>query len=710
MKRTALAIVVLTLILSGCGGDSGTGPQPQDETPIAADTIGTAGGTLVADDFELEVPAGAFDSDAELELYESSADHGFGDNCVSRFFRLEGMPDSFSDTLKIRIDFDGTLSGSTYVAMGEATTLYGDEEEPVEGFVYAFHLATESSGYAEAHIPPGTSGLVARSGAGAASSREDAFLVISGMAVHKTSEHFRVRYPLGLYAYVDDVVNYLEAAHDTVESMGMGYSGKPWSWPAKVLLNNSGGHGITRITVHEGKMCLGMKSSFVTEDNLPQMRVLLGNLMVRSAQRIPSQRAYFEGNHMPWHFAVVCYMQEMWIEPGGFTSPPGFSGKEDHALEGLPLSSLAGESGDRGFAWAAVVKHLTGLYGRKFVGDIYKETQTTSKNAVQALFERAPDPAYNWWPQFVDKYVTGKYYGVEGSVLLLKIASKDKYTIDSKDDTLQTFNHDIPQVSARLNRIYLDYALIAETATLEISLTATGVNEDYYTLLVYKTKDGSMELIGSGNTVTVTDLRDLTIAGYDIIPIEVISYNDDPYTSDVSTQLKYRVTDLPPYNQVYISLNSANILFEDNYGTEWWDDTYGGFWEGEGSWNGNTFHASWANRDLPGVGTATGSLTVTVDPNTKDVLTFRAAETRVSPTGFTFVDSIVGQNVPLDHEQTSPSYHRMCQVIGTGACSSISTFAYRRDHAPTTTWVRSKNHACQTETHLNVSFWYDSGE
>lgn len=707
MKRTVLIFALLILTISGCGGDSGTNPQSEEDIPLAADTIGAAGGTLISDEFELEVPAGAFDADAELKLYESSEDHGFGDNCISRFFRLEGLPETFNDTLTVRIDFEGSVSESTYVGAGEKITFYEDGIEPADGFIYSFYLATTTSGCAEAKIPPPDTGLRARANTRAASTGDDHYAVFTEVRVEMPTEHFTIDHPLEIALLMSFVEDYIEAAHDTVVSVGMGYAGNQWSWPAKLTVSDFSGGGLTRHRVTDKGLFMCMKPSLVTEDMLPEARRLLGNLMVRAAQNIPNDAEYLGDDYIPWHNAVVCYMQEEWMEPSGFTRPPSFAGREPYALSGLPIGSAGSDAPSRAIGWAAVVKHLTGLYGRKIIGDVYKITQTTTKNPVKALFEVLPDPAYNWWPQFVDKYVTGQYYGVEPSVLLLHISTGDKYTIGSASDTLKTYSHNVPQVSARMNRIYLDYALISEDVSLEINLGATEVNEDYYTLLVYKTKDGAMELVGSGHTVTVTGLRDLTIAGYDIIPIEVISYNDEPYTQEVSTKLKYRVTTPPAFNRVYITLNSADIQYEDSYGNEWWDDYFGGLWTGIGTWNGNAFHASWTNRDLPGVGTATGNLDVTIDPDTKEVLTFRAVETRNSTTGFTYVDSIVGHNVPLDYETPAPG--RVCQITGTGACSSIDAYAYRRDD-PGSTWIRSKSYTCQATTSLAVSFWRDSGE
>jgi hypothetical protein len=548
-----------------------------------------------------------------------------------------------------------------------------------------------------------------RGGTVASSAREDAFAAITGIGVHKTSEHFTVRYPLGVFAYVDDVIDYLETAHDTVVSIGMGYKGMQWKWPGSLVIKDFGRPAPTLHHASSKGLKMLLKTSVLTEENLPDVRRWLGNLMVKSAQSIPDENEFTDDDNFGWNVAVLSFLQEEWSDPAGFIRPVTFGGNESFALRGLPLQASAAAAAQHGAGWSPVVKHLTGLYGMKLLGDIYQVTQTTDREPVGVLLEEIPDPAYNWWPQFVDKYVTGKYYGVEGSVLLLHITSADKYTIRTASDTLKVFSHDTPQVSARMHRVHLDYALVAEDAVMELSLSVPGVNEDYVTLLVYKSKDGVMELAGSGNPVTVSGLRDLTVAGYDIVPIEVISYNDEPYHEDVSTELRCRIAPPPSYNAAYINFTSINVHLEDSYGNDWWDANWYEMWEGVGEWNGNTFTASWANRPLPGIGTTSGDLTITIDPVTWDVVSFRAAQTKLSTTGFTFVDSIIGGNVPCVDKTASPASHKLCQLTGTDACSGMSVYAYRRINNENGAWIELDSFHCQATTYLNVTFWYEPG-
>lgn len=152
MRVVILAAIAVMIAVCGCSKDTATSPEIVEEIPLAVDTLGAGGGTLEIEDFMLIVPPGAFGSTVELSLYESKEDHGFGDNAVSRFFRIEGLPEEFADSLVIRIRYQGTLSGETYIAVGMDEEVLSDEDELVEETLYNLISASEDSGFLEGKL------------------------------------------------------------------------------------------------------------------------------------------------------------------------------------------------------------------------------------------------------------------------------------------------------------------------------------------------------------------------------------------------------------------------------------------------------------------------------------------------------------------------------------------------------------------------------
>lgn len=706
MTRKVLILILACLALYGCGGDTGTTPDLDDnETVLAADTIGTGGGVFSADGFQLVVPAGAFASDAELLLYESSEEHGFGENCISTFFRLDGLPESFAESLTVRVGYEGTVGSDPLVAMGRDLIFYDDDYDSSEVLAFDFLPATESSGYLEAVIPADHSGtsLAGASSVGAASKRRDHFAVLKDVEIKSKSEHVTMTYPVQAFGRVQAVADFIEAAHDTIISVGIGYEGRFWKWPILVTVKNLS-EGATPVAAPvryhlspELGFWIQVHEPFVKEENHAWLRHFLGNLMTTAAQHIPSKSEYEERDHYPWNCAVAAWMQQYWPVPGDHTPPRFLVDNEIHALEGLPVGLTSGLNPRYGQSWTAVVKYLADRYGRSLIGNVYRNTQTSDEKPIADLMERIPDAAYNWWPDFVDDYVTGKIYGVEETVFLSAIPPDFHLKIRSAADTLFDSGTFLRQLSVAPYRLELDYALIPEGTAIRIGGSAHEVDMDWFTLLVYKTKDGVMEKIASGDTVTVGNLRDLTIAGYDLVAFCVLSYNDEPYDGRTLVSILCRLLEPQTYNYCKIRVG---------YTGEWQvgdDDPYWGYilpsWWAEGSFTGNTFSgqiAQWHHGD-----NTTGSMTVTIDPATMIVTYFSANATTVDEWGVSSW-GLTGGGLP--RTSYDPGYSMTCRIEGALACYYISSLQW--SYVPVSGDMTALiDFMCDSGSGIELTFW-----
>jgi len=146
---TILLIIMLAFLLS-CSKDKPSSPSGPDYKLVESATVGPAGGTFGNEDFSLVVPAGAFSSDADLKLYETSEEQPYDEYGVSNTFRLEGLPADYSQSLEVRIKYRGTLTEESFVAAGEKV-LYGDAGE--EGFLFSHYPAADSLGYLVSQLP-----------------------------------------------------------------------------------------------------------------------------------------------------------------------------------------------------------------------------------------------------------------------------------------------------------------------------------------------------------------------------------------------------------------------------------------------------------------------------------------------------------------------------------------------------------------------------
>ena len=152
------------------------------------------------DDFTLTVPEGALAASVSLALYETEADHGFGGNAISPLYRIDGLPETFSESLYVRIRYDGTLSEESHIAFGE--------------FAEQMIAATDSSGFLVTLIPPRTADgaeftvdLLKRPSAAA---NEDHFAAIANYKASYQTPLFTINYPAYLIDYIDDIAAYVD--------------------------------------------------------------------------------------------------------------------------------------------------------------------------------------------------------------------------------------------------------------------------------------------------------------------------------------------------------------------------------------------------------------------------------------------------------------------------------------------------------------------
>ena len=710
MKAMILLITAAMLTMFACSGDESSSPEPDEEAPLVVDTLGTAGGTLETDDFALAVPAGAFSSPAELKLYESDEDHGFGDNSVSRFFRLEGLPEAFSESLTVRIRYQGTLTGETYVAAGTEEIVLTGGIEQAEEMVYRLLSASETSGYIEGKLPP--QGVQLLSGGGrptrlsAEIARRMDFVALANYGSLRTSEHFVSRYPLYLSQYANDLMAYFEAAHDTVVGLGIGYEERLWAWPAEIVVKKYIGEDYGHAGLEKEKPpVITLDEEKISEALLPDFEPFALIAMMDVAQGIPDPLDFWKPDNVWWHTAVMLWFVAKFGGPEAPTVAERLQGNEMKTLWGLPVGlGTIDLARDHGAAWSAIVDHLTWRYGDQILGSIYHDTRAGT-SPISALLHTLPEPEYNWWPHFVDKYLSGDPYGVETTVFLASVASSDRFTIKTAVDTLWEVEKAYNQLSAQLHRIIPDYALVDENACLELSVSCTAADPDYVPLLVYKEKNDVLDYVGEGDEVHVNDLQRLTIDGYEILAVVVNCFTGVPYSEKPIIKLTARVTSRPAYNWCRISMGPLSAHFTTDDDTDYWDEEWGIAWEGEGSFFENTFVATWNQRPNPLGEVCSGELTVVLDPATLGVTSLNASETCVSSLGYEATYDISGGDIPFHESTVIPNPYLSCRVRGMAACSKIGHLDYTLTNTESGTSDELDQWLCREQTGIYVTFW-----
>jgi hypothetical protein len=144
MKKLLSLITLFLILINGCTEDGPTVPEERQGDALASETVGPRGGTLETENFKLTIPAGAFSETTELKLFLQQEEKPFNEGAVSNFFRIEGLPANFQTSLQVAIKYQGLLSNSSFIAIGEDVFVKSLGEVTT---TYCLFEATDSSGF-----------------------------------------------------------------------------------------------------------------------------------------------------------------------------------------------------------------------------------------------------------------------------------------------------------------------------------------------------------------------------------------------------------------------------------------------------------------------------------------------------------------------------------------------------------------------------------
>ncbi len=582
MKTSPYLLLALSLLNICCSKDSPVGPSTT-APPVATATavIGTSGGTLSCEGFTIKIPASAFSKAETLTVKQETYDGSFGSLNVTDQFRLDGLPADFAGNIDLSLKCTRTPSTGLFIGSGKQGVAFESGESRV---LYDLLPAILDSGYLKVALTPasllralGKTGKVRGSGG-----FDPSFWTgFDQMDTLKSSAgHFKVIHPRSSIAIAVAVAKELEEAYIWFDQMGFNqgtYSNTPWPVMVEVASSKhfSGNDLVNmclerqdlpptgvpdvRIGVNENEWNHGVPefrkwlfTSFATVFCSVHDGVFHGNLdnsgILAEAKRI-------------WpYFAIAAWAGAKAHLPGYDSLPPFLAGRKLTPLRGVPCPSGASPS-PHGLGMTALMKHFADVYGERKLVDIYhaiRDPATT--NAVDLMFNSIPDPENIWWPDFVKRYLSGEIYGIPADTFLVDLQAGTEareFTISGKNDTLKYFSADYRDLSAKLYRVNLRYLDISSSAAITFEI-GSKVNLSYAHILVFGLKDHKLEYWAKSSKVTVTKLKDLTAAGYDIVAAVVNSANESPYNGSMSIDLDVKVETLA-FSLACIKVRTAGV-------------------------------------------------------------------------------------------------------------------------------------------------------
>jgi hypothetical protein len=693
-----------------CSSGDSTGPSQPKETLITRGSIGAEGGTLVGEGIGLTVPAAALASPAEIEIYEMNGERPLGENCASPLFRFEGLPGEFEEPLHIRVKYEGTLSGSSFLAVGLERA---DSAAGVFDTVYEMYHSSDSSGFLVCDIPVVSSGSYYQSEklSGSTSGTDHLTLFVLAVTEYdwlRSSEgHFYIYYPRASNQNIPELAVELERAWDICKDMGFDFT---WPGSSSYAYLDS-----VHVEVQEG-VSTGLSMSLGTVNfrknkswgsirfepgmlkgvTQSELRHLAGRQLANMLTNVYAQRGVRGHDHW-FHYATIFWTDHKFSP--GLTPPTGFTGKERIPLKGIadPCEDNMSE-GD-----AAVVEYFAENYGFDAVLQILRRWGTSgsgSERMIVSMDGTIADPAYVWYPEFVQQYLTGGIYDVSASAFLA--AKSGSWVIDEVTDTLKVFSGKNHELSANLYHVDLRPEVLNTNAVVYFTITAGDVIYPHLQVQVYRYDGTSLQFLGDGDTVSIEDAHTIAEAGDDLLAAVIYSDYENPFWCD-----KHDVTlEVSVYNPPVLDFNTAEIrIYNITYDCyeEWKDTTsnftnhHGASWKAPGQFNGYTFNGlkTWEGTDNYICSTR---IAITIDPITMGVTDFSSSEWCGKATykqSYT-IQSVPGMELPFMQGWSYLNW----RVVGSGqACSYfdyesvIQGFPPQYDHW----YLRCTNPTCPDE-------------
>ncbi len=734
LAQRVLALSPVTLfLLGGCSGDATTSPEeqnpPVDELPLErTQTIGPEGGSLEVQGFSLVVPAGAFAAGNELTVSSLADDGTFGDNAVSRTFRLEGLPSEYSQPLRVSVEYEGTLTEESFIAYGEALDDGGDTT-----VAYLLMSATGSAGYLVSELPSRGSNASATAPSSnllelTASDPLD-WLLMRGLTDMRSmvspGSFFKVYYPTRLEVQADAVMGLLEDSYDTiVDDLGFSFSGwRLWEWPIQVNVRKwehipgvpfpRAAFGLTSFLTPDDAWSVEepqAKVVYVSSTSMEQLRyaeiqqaagpVLLGFAL----ETYTPQDEDCLGVYHWLCRAVTDWSEEHFTSSSSYQYPVSFPDHEMEPFHGLRLSDLesTGDADRQGHGMSAVIKYLVDFrFGIEGLVGTYDEIWPGS-GPIVALLNNVDALVADWWPDFFRKYVAGEIYNVSSAIFTAPEHLSGSWDINGDSDALKVFASSdpgvgtYPDLSAKLFLINLNHANIDASANMVLAASGD-VTDDALTTIAYVLNGSSLEFLGMANASTggleIPGLRDYIDQGLKQFLVVVV--NSDPSSnageSDIDLKVEVEAGELT-YNRglLRVSLYGHYREVIGDETREYDDEISWTHFEAVGGFSGNTFVGHYSELGY------TGTLTATLS-DAHDRVTAVSWTQTYQDGGSTSNHAFSGVDIPV--VESVPSVFK---VEGEATCLHVPSVEYSSSTA--TAEVTLLGHSCTSFSYVTVSF------
>ncbi len=551
-----LALLAITsFFISSCSDDSPTKPEDQKVPVLATKNIGSEGGSISVDNFELSVPTGAFQNNSQVNISKSIEANLFSTNNVSDFFVIDGIPAEFDKPIKVKIKYSGILKDSSFIAIGESNFVASLNKE-----ANSFRLlnAKDSAGYLIAQIPPTVGFGLEKSNSYSSIMADDLSFslgAIAGYASYKSRRnHFLINFPSSLVTQAYDLADHLEKAYDQFQYIGFSYSRRT-KWPVevtvKVLENSVYGYSYNSTW---GDNYGYMEFNVNKMGDAEELKVTAGHEFFHLVQSLYDPRnrfskSKFQSPHLWLDEASSVWAESFFSGSGSNYVSPIFASNAYEILNGAKTAGSDAQS--YGYGSASLIKYLTKNYDNRSLVDVYNKVYN-GQSAFDAIGDVLPISVDMSWHSYLKSLFSFELYKGDSfqpsSLLATAKIKTQNFTIKTAADSVKTFKSSLPDLSATIFSIKNEFEKLNSNAKLEFTCKD-------WNFQLFKVNGSESKFLASGkDTLVLSNFKKIVDEGYQIA---VVLYNNDfdsPYKSTKSYEMKIKVKAAKTIQFIYMSI------------------------------------------------------------------------------------------------------------------------------------------------------------
>jgi hypothetical protein len=603
----ALAATIALVTLTACS-DDGASPQDEDDPDqvVIAGTVGAAGDTLITNEFDLMVPAGAFSEEHALVVLR----HDAAREPDTRTYELTGVPVDFADSLQFRL---GVIASTPAKADGpdvrliprviaELAWIVSDDDTMRADLVLDAQIDADGL----------TATLPARDYFPLPEKADPSdfllHVILSGSIEYET---VLVQLPVHIEVMADESLSYARDQLTSWLQQGVALYA-PLTDDLRQIRRPSLGPTIETIRGRVSVTGEPTRAKCFTQRANALDWPPTGDLELRAivrledsgptdveAARIPIleefwNTVYFERTsvgHIWWGLATGKMLANVLMPT---YEPTFFDGTQANPLIGFGRIESLRFYGDAMAPLAAWIdtRDEPG-FGRDAIAASIAARAEDPDPGPAFLDEAIPGTPDQWWPAFASDLVSGNVPFRTTAFMLDHV--DDDWVIDAADDLSQQWTEPHFVLDGSLYRIYLERDDFHPDAVLDFVLTDHALAD----LSIFTVTGDQATPIWHGNEVTIAGLDQYAAAGTDLLALVTFAGTD---ISAAGTELTLDVIlDEPdPGAEVFTMTKARTQISWFRYATDAGDpqctDTrssdrtyFGVGWFSDGQWDGTTF-------------------------------------------------------------------------------------------------------------------------